>query len=341
MKNILIKAEDKIALELKHKVSKDPKERDRIKALLLHSEQWSIAMIAQALRINQSSVMRHLEDYNKGKLTISSGGSESILNEVQTKELISHLELHTYQRTIEIVNYIKETYKITYSVPGLNKWLHRNGFSYKKPKGYPHKASKIAQLNFIYRYNKLKKSIKSTEAIMFMDACHPSMSTKITYGWIKKGVDKPIETSSSRTRINLIGALKLKRITKPVISSYSTVDGDSIIDLLKQIRKYSNIKGKINLILDRAGYHCSSIVKSAAKRLNIKLFYLPAYSPNLNPIERLWKIMNERVRNNYFFKTAQDFREKIFNFFNKTIPKIGSDLCTRINDKFQKLNYAF
>ncbi|MCK5818104.1 MAG: transposase, partial [Psychromonas sp.] len=42
--------------------------------------------------------------------------------------------------------------------------------------------------------------------------------------------------------------------------------------------------------------------------------YLPAYSPNLNPIERLWKVMNEHARNNKYFATAKDFRRSINNF---------------------------
>lgn len=40
---------------------------------------------------------------------------------------------------------------------------------------------------------------------------------------------------------------------------------------------------------------------------------LPPYSPNLNPIERLW-IMNEQVRNNRFLKGAKDFKEAISRF---------------------------
>ena len=35
---------------------------------------------------------------------------------------------------------------------------------------------------------------------------------------------------------------------------------------------------------------------------------LPPYSPNLNPIERLWKVMNELSRNNQVFKTFHDFQ---------------------------------
>ena len=71
------------------------------------------------------------------------------------------------------------------------------------------------------------------------------------------------------------------------------------------------------------------------------LVYLPPYSPNLNPIERLWKVMNEQVRNNHFFKTVQEFRETILGFFKNILPKIANTLGSRINDNFQQLNLAF
>ncbi|MDR3187097.1 MAG: transposase, partial [Holosporaceae bacterium] len=66
----------------------------------------------------------------------------------------------------------------------------------------------------------------------------------------------------------------------------------------------------------------------------IKLHFLPPYSPNLNPIERLWKVMNEHARNNRFFGSAKDFRESIFGFFAETWPLIRPYMSTRINDSF-------
>ena len=42
-------------------------------------------MIAQALRIHETTVTRHLNDYQEGKLSISSGGSSSFLNKIQTQ----------------------------------------------------------------------------------------------------------------------------------------------------------------------------------------------------------------------------------------------------------------
>ena len=129
-----------------------------------------------------------------------------------------------------------------------------------------------------------------------MDAVHPTQATKITSGWIRTGVDKPIETTGSRTRLNIVGAIRLGYLEEAVIDRYDTVNGDSIIASLNKIRLQYSSSGMINLILDGAGYHRSLLVEEEAKKLNIELHFLPPYSPNLNPIERLWKVMNEHAR---------------------------------------------
>ncbi len=91
------------------------------------------------------------------------------------------------------------------------------------------------------------------------------------------------------------------------------------------------------MVLDGAGYHRSKIVTDKAIELGITLHYLPAYSPNLNPIERLWKVMSEHARNNKYFATTKDFRRSINYFFDVTLPSIGTTLSGRINDNFQKI----
>ena len=341
MKVLELTSSEKVSLEAQHRKTKDRKAGDRIKAVLLRSESWTIPMIAQALRLHESTVSQHLEDYLNGKLKNESGGSDSLLNEQQTLALICHLESHTYQSTHEIILHIEKSYGVIYSVPGLNKWLHRHGFSYKKPKGYPHKACKEQQARFVEYYSKLKTDIVPEYEILFMDSCHPSMSTKLTYGWIRKGVDKPLETTASRTRINLVGALNLNNVANPIVASYDRINGEAIVDFLYFIRKHSPITGTIHLVLDQAGYHRSFEVVSAAKQLNIRLIYLPPYSPNLNPIERLWKIMNQHARNNKFFETAKEFRKAVDDFFVKTLPSIAETLPDRINDNFQRLDYVF
>ncbi|MFK0574118.1 IS630 family transposase [Endozoicomonas sp.] len=112
------------------------------------------------------------------------------------------------------------------------------------------------------------------------------------------------------------------------------------MEFFKKVRSTCASMEVIHMILDGAGYHRSKEVVEAAEKLKIKLHYLPPYSPDLNPIERLWKVMNEYARNNEYFATAKEFRQKINHFLDETLPEIGASLIGRINDNFEMLQPA-
>jgi len=336
MKRLYLTPKEKADLERAHSSSENGKARDRIKAVLLRSEGWTVPMISQALRRHQSTIIRHIQEYQSGKLKNESGGSSGQLTEEQTQELIAHLEATTYHHNHEIVLHVKEHFGISYTVSGMHKWLHRNGFSYKKPKGWPHKAEPELQKQFVAKYEQLKEEVGSNEPILFMDSVHPTQATKLAYGWIRTGKTKHVGTTASRTRLNIVGAIQLGHIAEAITSQYETINAESIINFMGKIRSQYASK-TVHLILDQAGYHRSLLVAEKAKSLNIKLHFLPPYSPNLNPIERLWKVMNEQARNNRFFKGAKDFKEAINGFFDEILPSIGSALNGRINDNFQML----
>ena len=205
MTNLSLTSKAKRDLERDHKYCNSKKTSDRIKAVLLYSEGWSAAMISQALRVSENSVRRHVEDYTAGKLSPENGGSVSSLDDSQTAELIETLGETMYHHVHEIIAYVENAFDVVYSVPGMNKWLHRNGFSYKKPKGRPYKADEEQQAKFIKKYKRLKKQAGTEDTLVFMDSVHPTQATKLGYGWIKTGETMQISTSASRTRVNLVG----------------------------------------------------------------------------------------------------------------------------------------
>lgn len=146
----------KTELEKQHKSERDGRIRDRIKAVLLCSEGWTQRQIAQALRINESTVAEHLNDYLylEGKLKPENGGAISKLNYHQTLELMAHLEDNTYTSTLNIITYVQETYGVSYTQQGMCNWLTKHHFSYKKPKETPAKADPAKQQQFINEYTR-------------------------------------------------------------------------------------------------------------------------------------------------------------------------------------------
>lgn len=335
---IKLTAEEKRELEIQHKTERDSRVSDRIKAVLLHEEDWTQVAIAQALRISAETVHDHLEDYiNSKKLKPENGGSKPKLTQAQTVQLITHLENFTYTKVSAICAKVYESYGVNYSVAGMTKWLAAHDFSYKKPKGAPAKADLERQEEFVMAYHALLEVTPNTEPILFGDGVHPTMATKTTYGWIRKGTDKIIATTASRTRMNLIGALDLQTMDV-TCGSYETINSETMDKYFGTLRAAYTAAPKIHLILDRGPYNTSLQTRESAKKHDIVLHYLPAYSPNLNPIERVWKVMNEYVRNNKVFASAKEFRNDILTFFTVTWPKISSSMRGRINDNFQTLN---
>lgn len=329
--------EQKKDLELRHRYEDDGRIRDRIKAVLLKSEGWKNKAIAQALRIHEETVRQHLTDWaTDEKLKPENGGSYSKLDDVQTRSLDTHISNTTYTRVIDICAYVEATFGVRYTVSGMTKWLKEHKFSYKHPKNVPAKADLAEQEEFIEKYLALVADTPLDEPILFMDSAHPTMATKVVRGWIKKGIDKPIGQTASRTRVNVMGAIELTSMS--VVSCRPDyVNGETTVAFFDQLKAAYPLAPSIHIILDQSGYHRSQLVRDEALKRNIVLHYLPPYSPNLNPIERLWKVMNENVRNNVFFTSAKHFRDSISDFFEITISKIALSLRSRINDNFQTI----
>ncbi len=245
MKNFLTKSE-RDNLRVQHRQEKKRRVADHIKEVLLSVQGWSYRQIAQALLLNKQTVGRHVEEcLRKKKLTLSSGGSESKLNAVQTTLLVAHLERITYLKIEGIYTYVRTAYGVSHTIKGMISWMHNHGFSYKKPKGTPSKTDPIKQEDFIKQYEELLNTTPANEAIVSVDGVLPTMATKITYGWIKTGTSKPIATAASRTRVNLIGALNLE-IMEVTIGEYKTIDSLAMIEYLDQVKAaYSNAQKSI------------------------------------------------------------------------------------------------
>ena len=333
----MLTSKERETLIQRHRKERDGRVRDRIKAVLAYDDGYSYSEIAKILLLDDETIRRHIDDYlAKKKLHTENGGSESKLNNSESRKLKIHLSEVTYLYVKDICVYVKKEYKRKYSISGMTKWLHANGFGYKKPHAVPAKADKEQQSIFINYYLKLKKKAGNKEPIYFVDSVHPQHQTQLAYGWILKGERKAVATTGRQRRLNFMGGICLNG-HRIVYQQAGKVNADSIALFLSQLRKQNPGKYKIHVIWDNAGYHRDHEIQNFAKSLAIKLHYLPPYSPNLNPIERLWKIMHERVTYNKYYESFSDFSEATVDFF-RNIGRNKSILRSRITDNFQILH---
>lgn len=329
-------------LKLQHKRERDKRICDRIKALLLYDEGWSPKDISKVLLISDEAVRNHVSEYiTSKKLKPENGGSEEKLSTDQSQKLELHLQKHTYLYVKDIVAYVSATFGVVYTVHGMRNWLQRHDFSYKKPAVVPGKANKEQQQKWIAEYEKLQKGLPEDEAICFIDGVHPTHNVQPAYGWIKRGVRKEILANTGRARLNLSGSINIETHTV-LIQEDVTLNAESTISFFQKIEKAYLTKKKIHVFCDNAPYYRSKIVQEYLKTSKIILHHLPPYSPNLNPIERLWKWMKERVIYNSYYEHFEDFKKAIFGFFEvlstaAVESELGQELRSRIRDKFRPI----
>lgn len=322
-----------------HRQERDGRVRDRIKAVLAYDDGYTYAEIARILLLDDETIRRHIEGYFlHKKLKLGQGGSRGHLNQIEAEQLRIHLEERTYLYVKDICAYVETTFQRSYSVSGMTKWLRANNFCYKKPHGVPAKACAQKQQVFMDEYQALKKSLGPKDVLYFVDSSHPQHQTRLAYGWIKKGQRKAEKMTNCQKRVNIIGAINLVN-HQIEYRQVEWVNAESLQTFLEQLIAANSTAKHIHIIWDNAGYHKSETLCNYVKNTNICLHYLPPYSPNLNPIERLWKILHEHVTYNRYYPKFADFTEGILGFF-KNIEKYQTIIQDRINDNFQRFVFA-
>jgi len=80
---------------------------------------------------------------------------------------------------------------------------------------------------------------------------HPKYQTKPAFGWVRKGSNPAVKTTSGRGRVNIHGALRLENFDAPFVEPVS-VDGNSAVQLLAKIEARNPTKSTLHVIWDNA-----------------------------------------------------------------------------------------
>jgi len=156
-----------------------------------------------------------------------------------------------------------------------------------------------------------------------------SESNRIT-SWSAKGTAVSYSGYRYGTSLNCFGSLNLAN-GNLITSFHDRGNSETTIEHLKIVRK-SYGDTPLAYLIDNAPWHKTKVVKEFCEINNITLLFLPPYSPEFNPIERVWGFLKSKVRQK-FFKTADGFRVFIMNLL-ENINTTESDklmrLCTSL-----------
>lgn len=332
--------EDQISeLRAAHRVTKNKRAADRIKAVYSVAIGHSVNQVSSILMLDEDTLRGYLEKYSEGGLPglleNNHKGGFCRLSSEQLSVLHDELSSKIYLTTSSIISYVAKKFSVTYSVTGMRDLLHRIGYEYKKPKLVPGNPDLDAQDDFIAYYEDFMENKASDTEVLFVDGVHPEHNTMAAYGWLKRGEKRLLPTNCGRQRLNLHGAINAETYQTHILES-KTINAESTIDLLTMIEQAYPKTNEIHIILDNARYHYSKDVVSFLENSKINLVFLPPYSPNLNLIERLWKFFKKNVLYNTYYKTFDMFRKAAINFF-RNIDQQQKELEQLMSGDFQTL----
>jgi transposase len=287
----------------------------------------SCSKIAMYLGLHRTTVSCSIRTYNSSGIEGLKYNNYGTNKSELSKNQISIIEHLTQNPTYSLAHAKQEIESLTgqvRSISSISTFLKKNGFKFRKIGQIPAKADTIKQSQFIENELNpvIEKAKKGEIALLFIDSAHFVMGVFLCYLWSIKRLF--IASPSGRQRLNVIGAIDA--ITKQVYfqTNITYVNAIALADFLRYLRRQI-LEIPIVIVLDNARYqHCKFVIE-VAQSLGITLLFLPPYSPNLNIIERLWKL----VKKKYFMLSII----KIFNSFKMQLQALFMRLIINIKLK--------
>ncbi len=313
----------------------------RANALVLLDQGMSCGQVAKALLLDDDTVRTwhrlYEEDGIEGLATFGYEGSACRLSDEQQDKLRAWITETLPRTTCHVGAWIEREFGILYeSRSGLIALLHRLGMEHRLPKAVSRKLDPAKQAAFIKAYETLLNRLGADETVVFADAVHPTHAVRPVGCWAPKDTPVAVAQTSGRQRLNIHGAIELETGSTSMIEA-ETIDAASTIRLMITLLALHPRKRVIHLFLDNARYHHARLVQQwlAQQGGRIKLHFIPAYCPHLDPIERLWGLMHKHITHNRCHETFADFRVAILTFLREEVPRNWHVFCDAVTDNFR------
>lgn len=187
--------------------------------------------------------------------------------------------------------------------------LKAHGLSWKKCRKVLRKADPEKRERFMSQFRPLFQQVRQNQAVLlYIDEAHIHRDMDLGYTWAPTG--KPAYRMSAcaslSDRINWYGAYDFTQ-GQCFIWNNGSCNTDHTLAFLEQVAEWlGQPEQPVLIIWDGAPWHRAFRVRDRAEELGFQLMQLPGYSPDLNPIEGLWKWMREEVTQHHSYSTMRE-----------------------------------
>ena len=174
-------------------------------------------------------------------------------------------------------------------------------------------------------------------AVFFVDAAHVVFGAFLGYLWCFARCWS--KAPSGRQRFNVLGALHAITHEVSTVTNFTYINAERVCQLLRKLGALG-LQGPITLVLDNARYQRCARGQAVADTLGIELLSLPAYSPNLNLIERLWKFVKKQCLYSKYYTDFSAFTSAIEDCLAHTQTTHKHALSSLLTLNFQSFRKA-
>ena len=279
--------------------------------------------IASKFSMSRSSIYRWIERMSKlnniERLKDPGSGKSTTLNVEQVDKILNLMTepATTYGFDSELWSsskvrtLIKDELKISLHRTTVYRMLTEQNYSSKKPE-YRWNEADLERQNLWIKNTipAIKRYVSRNNAILyFADESGISLSASNGRTWGPVGVTTILKKTAKKGRLSVISAISPSNRLLFSIKK-SSIKSSDVKDFLKQILN-SHKNRKVAVVLDNASSHHSKVIRDFEKsNKNLKLYFLPAYSPEWNPDEKVWNHLKSIELAGHNAKNLQDL-EKI------------------------------
>lgn len=193
------------------------------------------------------------------------------------------------------------------------RWLRQAELVWRRPRPVLRREDPNRE-EILRDLRQLLLTLPEDETAVFQDEVDLNLNPKIGCMWMPRGEQAEVVTPGDNAKCYLAGSLHWR--TGKLIATRGPRRNAALFaahlgDVSRRLRRYK----KIHLILDNATFHYRGqpLVEFLGEHSGRFVFhFLPKYSPDLNPIERVWWVLHEQITRNHQCQTLEELVDMVF-----------------------------
>jgi transposase len=270
--------------------------------------------VCAALLVTERALRKWIRLFNEkgidGLIVNKRPGRTAILNGNTAVELTQLIEQpakadRTFWTAKAFHGYLSQTYQIQCSYQTVVRFFHRQGFALKFPQPWSDRQDEKQRAQFLEKLKHLSQ--QADIDLWFADESGFEGDPRPRKRWDRKGNKTRVTKNGDHLRMNVMGMV-CPRTGEFFAIETSHSDSDIFQIFLNEAGKSITFERTTNiLIVDNASWH----KRKSTDWNGWQPLYLPPYSPDFNPIERIWLVMKANWFNNYVCKNVDKLIERL------------------------------